>query len=336
LPYQGAIDVTSSAKKVYCATPYSLFNVDLSSNEIERMSKVSGLSETGISTIQFDPVSQKLFIAYTNSNIDVLDQKAIHNIPDLKRENISGDKSIYQIYPANDRCYLSTGLGIIVLDADKFEIKDSWFIGNSGNNVKTYAFTINNNFFYAATEDGLKKIDASNSNPADFHNWQLLSGSNGLLATACKGVVTLQSKTIALQNDSLFVENGTAWNLFFSNGWPVVSINSSDNKLFICQRQSNGASQVVVLDPTGSVVNTLQQPNVISSPMKAISTGIDYWVADLYGGLSRWTGNSFEQYKINSPADVALGAMTVYNNIFYATAGHQYLLYLLYLIEQNK
>jgi hypothetical protein len=98
-------------------------------------------------------------------------------------------------------------------------------------------------------------------------------------------------------------------------------MNSSDGKLLVCQRQSNGASQVVVLDASGIAVNTLKQPTVISSPMKAISAGTDYWVADLFGGLSRWTGNSSEQYKINSPADVALGAMTVYNNIFYATAG---------------
>ena len=120
LPYQTAIDVVASDKKIYAATPFSLFSVDITTKEIERFSKISGLNETGISNIAFDLISKKLYIAYTNSNIDVIDEKGIHNIPELERENISGDKNIYQIYTDNNRTYLSTGLGIIVLDADKF------------------------------------------------------------------------------------------------------------------------------------------------------------------------------------------------------------------------
>lgn len=323
LPYQSAIDVTASDKKVYCATPYSLFSVDISTKEIQRFSKVSGLSETGISCINYDAVSKKLFVAYTNSNIDVLDQSSIRNIPDLLRKNISGNKTIYQIYPDNNLCYLATGLGVLVVDETKLEIKDSWFIGNSGGYVKTNGFTKNNNFFYAATDEGLKKISTTNSNPADFHNWQNISGTNGLSASACKAVVAFQNKTIALQNDSLFVENTNTWNLFFANSWPVVSINVSGNKLFVCQRQSNGASQVIVLNNDGSIAQTVQKPNVISFPEKAISVNNDYWIADLFGGLSHWTGGNTasDVYKLNSPQDIALGEMKVYNNVLYATAG---------------
>lgn len=321
LPYHSAIDVTASEKKVYCATPYSLFSVDLSTDEVERISKVAGLNETGISTIKYDPASMKLLVAYANSNIDVIDEKGIHNIPDLKRENSSGDKTIYHIFPDNSHWYLSTGLGIVVLDADKLEIKDSWLIGNNGNFVKTNAFAKNNNFFYAATEEGLKKTSISNSNPADFNSWQNLSGINGLSSSPCKSVASFQNKTIALVNDSLFVENGSVWNLLFTNSWPIVSTNASENKLFVCQRQQNGASQVIVLNADGTVQRTIQQPGIISFPESAISVNNNYWIADLYGVLSKWTGNNYESYKLNSPEDVSSGAMTVYNNILYATAG---------------
>lgn len=321
LPYHSAIDVTASDKKIYCATPYSLITIDLSTNEIDRISKVAGLSETGISAVKFDPFSKKLLIAYSNSNIDLIDEKGIHNIPDFKRNNSSGDKTIYQIFPDNNLWYLSTGLGILVLDADKLEIKDSWFIGNNGNFVKTTAFTKNNDFFYAATREGLKKIPVDNSNPADFNNWQMVSGTNGLPASECKSAVTLQSKTIALVNDSLFIETGSAWTLFFTNGWPIVSINTSDNKLLVCQRQQNGASQVIALTADGRAQKTIQQPGIISFPENAISVNNNYWIADLYGGLSKWTGNNYESYKLNSPEDVSSGGMTVYNNVLYAAAG---------------
>lgn len=315
LPYQSALDVTASDKKIYCATPFSLFNVDIATKEVERMSRVSGLSETGISTIQFDPVSKQLFIAYTNSNIDVIDAKGIHNIPDIKRDNISGDKSIYHIYPDNDRCYLSTGLGIIVLDAVKHEVKASWFIGNNGLYSKTNGFTKGNGFFYAATDEGLKRISTSNSNPADFRNWQNLS------PVAAKAVVNLQNKIIYLQNDSLFFENGTTQNFFYADAWPILSINVSENKLLVCQRKNNGESRVLHLNASGAVQKIIQQQGIIDFPKKAISVSNDYWIADLYGSLIHWSGNSGEQYKLNSPENIATAEMTVFNSVFYAAAG---------------
>jgi sugar lactone lactonase YvrE len=321
LPYQGAVDLTASENKVYCATPFSIFSVEHSSLEVNRISRVSGLSETGISTIRFDPVSKKLYIAYTNSNIDVLGPSGMVNIPDIKRETISGDKSIYHIYPDNTRCYLSTGIGVVVLDAEKAEIRETWFLGNAGAFVKTYGFTRFNGFYYAATEEGLKRIAESNSNPADFNNWQTLSGTGGLPAGAAKAVVSFQNQLVVLQNDSLFSANGSNWNPFFSNGWPIVSINVSENKLFVCQRQNNGNSQVLQLNANGSIARTIQQPGVISFPRNAISVGNITWIADLFGGLSRWTGNSFEVFKPDSPVDVATGGLAIYNNIVYAAAG---------------
>jgi hypothetical protein len=321
LPYQGTIDVTTSDKKIYAATEYSLFSIDRQSKEIERISKIAGLSETGISRIQYDALSKKLIVAYSNSNIDVIDQQGIHNIPDLEQKVISGDKNIYHIYADNNRYYLSTGLGVIVLDANKFEIKDSWFIGDAGGYVKTNAFTKTARFFYAATEEGLKKTPATTNNPADFTNWQTVSGNNGLSPSACKAVVNFQNKIIALQNDSLFVEEAAAWKLFFANGLPVMSINVSENGLIVCQRKSNGEAQVVVLDVGGSLQKIIQQPGVISFPKNGISVNNEYWIADLFGGLSHWIDNFSETYKLNSPDNIALGQLTVYNNTFYAAAG---------------
>ena len=124
---------------------------------VERLSRVTGLSETGISAIKYDVANSKLFIAYTNSNIDIIYRNDIYNIPDIKRDNIIGDKTIYNIYPLQKNYYLSTGLGIIVIDGDRYEVKDSWFIGNGGNQVKVNGFTSDGSFFYAATEEGLKK-----------------------------------------------------------------------------------------------------------------------------------------------------------------------------------
>lgn len=321
MPYQGTIDVTASESKVYAATYLSFFSVDRQTGEVERFSRVSGLSETGISTLQYDPLSRKLFVAYSNSNIDVLDASGIRTIPDIKRASLSGDKNIYHIYPDNSRCYLSTGIGIVVLDAVKLEVKESWFIGAGGSYVKVNGFTKTPSAYYAATEQGLKRLLLSGGNPADYASWQTLTAANGLAAASCKAVVYFGNTVVALQNDTLYAESLAGFQPFFANDYGITSIQVSEGRLLVTQRRADGASKVVVLRNDGSVEQTLQQGGIISFPRKAIRAGGETWVADAFGGLSRWRGGSPETYRLNSPENVALGAMTVYNDVLYATAG---------------
>ena len=80
----------------------------------------------------------------------------------------------------NNNYYLSAGLGVIVLDGYRFEVNESWFIGNGGNTVKVNGFTSDGNFFYAATDEGLKRATVNSANFSDYLNWQMMSGINGL------------------------------------------------------------------------------------------------------------------------------------------------------------
>jgi Two component regulator propeller len=321
LPYNSAIDLAAGDGRVYCATPYSLFSVNLADNSIERFSRVTGLNETGINAIQYDAASEKLFIAYSNSNIDIIYRNDIYNVPDIKRSTIAGDKNIYNVYPLGKNYYLSTGLGVIVIDAEKYEVKDSWFMGTGGSYKKVNGFTSDGTFFYAATEEGLKKAAINNSNLANHNSWQLISGINGLSLGACQNVFTVQGKVILQKNDSLFVQNGTTWNFFYADGWPIVSSNTSSNKILLCQRFPNTPGRVTILNADASVFRTLPASGSISFPRKAIMLNNDPWIADQFGGLSHQFASSYEQYKPNSPESTASGEMTVYNNVFYATAG---------------
>ena len=322
LPYNSAVDVTAGDGKIYCATPYSLFTVNIADNEVERFSRVTGLNETGVNAIKYDEVNKKLFIAYSNSNIDIIYRNDIYNVPDIKRSAIIGDKNIYNIYSLGKNFYLSTGLGVIVIDGDRYEVKDSWFIGNGGNPVKVNGFTSDGTFFYAATEEGLKKALMTAANLASYTNWQTVSGSNGLPAGVCKNVLTVQNKVIVQKNDSLLVQNGTSWNLLYTDAWPFVSSNSTENKIQICERQSNGISRVVMLNADGTLFRTLANTGAVSFPRKAILYNNDPWIADQFASLSHFGSSlSYQQYILNSPQAIASGEMVVYNNIFYATAG---------------
>ena len=284
------------------------------------MSKTSGLNETGISVIHYNKADEKLFIAYSNSNIDIIYRNDIINIPDLKRDNIPGNKNIYNIYSLAGSYYLSTGLGIVVVDAERYEIKESWLIGSGGNQIKVNGVTSDISFFYAATEEGLKRAPITN-NLADYNNWQLLSGANGLTNGSCQNVLNVRDKVIVQKNDSLFVQNGTSWELFFQDGWPIVSATSTENKISLCQRKANGESKVTILNSDGAVENTLIQPSLISFPRKAIIEEGETWIADQSGGILQFSGTSFEQYQPDSPEGIAEGEMVVDNNTLYAAAG---------------
>ena len=322
MPYKSAIDAAGNNEKIFCATPYSIFSVDVADKSVERMSRITGLHETGISHIGFDQAKEKLLIAYTNSNIDIIYRNDIFNVPDIKRENIVGDKTINAVFSLNTNFYLSSGLGVIVVDGNKYEVKDTWVIGSSGGQVKVNGFTAGNSFFYAATAEGLKRTSVNTIDPANYLNWQNISGANGLAAGSCKDVIVVQNKIIALKNDSLFLQNGNNWNLFFTEtGWTIQNINASSGKILVCQRKNDGSAKVTSLNADGTTPIVLQQAGLISIPQKVILINNNYWVADSTGGLTKFISPGFENYRLNSPQSIATGELIFSNTIFYAASG---------------
>jgi len=321
LPYNSTIDVAAGNGKIYAATPYSLFSVTLADNSIERMSRITGLNETGISAIHYDDDQQKLVIAYANSNIDILYRNDIINVPDIRRDNIIGDKTIYNIHSLEKNYYLSTGLGVIIIDGDRYEVKDSWFIGNDGQQVKVNGFTNDGSMFYAATDQGLKRALRNASNLADHAQWEMLSGANGLPSGLCQNVLNFQNAIIAEADNKLWRLSNGSWSVWYEDEWPVISISISGGRLLICQRKLSGESRVIILNANAVIERTITQVEPISFPRRAIIWQNDPWLADQFGGLSHFTSSAYEQYKLNSPEATASGEMTVYNNTFYATAG---------------
>ena len=319
LNYQPAIQAVKG-DKLYCATATNLFSVD-PDKEIERYSKVTGLNDVGVQCIGWDAATQQLVIAYGNSNVDVLKNSNTKNIGDIKRSTISGNKTIYAIYCKDGLAYLSSGLGIIVANLSKYEIKDTWFIGNNGAQVKVNGFTCDGSLFYAATEEGLKSISVNANNLSNYANWQLLSGSNGMSAGSVKNILFTNNKIVAEKNDSLFILNGNTWSfLYADNTWPIINTTASENKLLLCQRTASGSARVIVLTTAGQIEKTLTQNNVISFPRSAILDNGDVWVADQFGGLSKF-GTTVERFIPNGPIGTADGEILIQNNTLYAAAG---------------
>ena len=320
LPYASATQVTQADGKIIAATPYSFFSYDPSSNTIERFSRITGLSETGISRIHYDDVNEKLVVAYDNSTIDIIYRNDITAIRDITRDNIAGDKTIYDIYSLGHDYYLSTGLGIVVVDGERNEIKDTWFIGASGTHIKVNGMASDNAFFYAATEQGLKKAALNAPNPADYSNWQSPDASNGLYPGNYSDVISIQDKMILQKDDSLFIQNGSNWGLLYHDDWKINSLEGSGNKILLCESRTNAAGRVVILNTNGTIDRIISQAPLLSQPRSAILIQNEAWIADGAAGLLH-IGSSTEQYQPNSPRSIATGEIVSKFNRFYATAG---------------
>lgn len=318
LPYQHCIQVLS-ANKIYTATDDAVFSV--SNNEISRYTKITGLNDMGISSIAWDSLTAQLVIAYTNSNVDILKGEIVKNLGDIKRSTISANKTINQIFCNNGIAYLSAGLGIIVADLSKYEIKDTWYLGNNGSQIKVNGFNKDAQFFYAATDEGLKKANQLATNLSSPNAWQNLSGNAGLTNGACTNIVSIKDKMVVQKNDSLFIQNNASWSVLYSDAnWPIISINSNGNELTISQRKNDGSSRVIIMDDKGSIIQSFAKPGVISFPKNAIKVGADIWVADYFGGLVL-CNNNYEQFIPNGPLGKSSGEMIFQNNDLFVAAG---------------
>lgn len=298
--------------KLYCATQQAIFSID-ENNDIERYSKVNGLSEIGISYIAWDATTEQLVIAYNNSNIDVLKKNSTKNIGDILRSSIVGNKTIYHIFCQNGFAYISFGLGIIVIDLKRYEVKDTYFIGTNNSQLKTNGVSVLNNFIYAATDEGVKFAN-TNSNLSNSNIWQTIG-----LPIGIKKIINLNNNLLALRNDSLFtVQNNLLQFFYTQTGWQIEDATFSENRILVCLKQANGQSKVEVLNINGTINQTYIKPGVITFPKNALLQNNQLWVADFVGGLSK---NANEVFIPNGPLGVATGKMQFANNTLYVAGG---------------
>ena len=83
LPYKNTIEVKEAGSRMYCATENAVFYYDTEDNSVNRLSKVTGLSDVGVSAIGYRDEGDILVIAYSNSNIDLVKNGNIINISDI-------------------------------------------------------------------------------------------------------------------------------------------------------------------------------------------------------------------------------------------------------------
>ncbi|RPD40174.1 two-component regulator propeller domain-containing protein [Chitinophaga barathri] len=310
-PCREAIAVAAGKDAVFCATPYSLFSVSQPGHEFTRYSKVNGLHDAGIAAIAWHEAGASLVIAYRNSNLDVLHNENVVNIPEIMHRQTSGDKQIRHIAFSGQRALLSTGLGIVVLDLDRNEIEDTWL---PALNSTVFSCAVNANTCYAATSTGVKRASLQGSNLADQRNWADISA--GLPSQPMTEIGVAGALVIGRVKDTLFSLQGNAWVKWYTASAPVLRLSIQSNTIFLHQ-----PGKVLRLSQEPAVIAEYSQPNLITSPADAVITGGSTWIADGRNGLVLHENGVYESLVPNSPAGIATGDLFIHNNALWAASG---------------
>ncbi len=320
LPYNNSVSVAIAQNRVFCATKGGLFYYNKEDNSINKLSREDGLSDTEISTLAYNENTASLIIAYKNANIDILQGNKVFNLSDIKRKQILGDKNIYHIYLQDDLAYFSCGFGIVVLDTDKKEIRETYFIGQQGSSLKVNALSGFNNYLYAATDEGLFYASQDAPNLADLNNWQKVPRFNSNTQSITSLVAGEDALYFILdhsnsETDSLYQLKNGRWELYpYFQNEELISLNYDNDQLVVCSR-----FHVDIFNREGELKKHL----FVGKPVfGVIDPDNILWIADAEKGLIE-NPNSWEK-KIRvpeGPANINTADLEYKNGLLLGAAG---------------
>jgi hypothetical protein len=294
LSYKSGLSVAEGNGRVYVGTTSGIFFLNKGDNSLERLSKVTGLSDVEASVLNFNTNNNKLLIAYKNSNIDIVADGSVTNISDIKRKTIVGNKAINNIFFINNFAYLACGFGIVVIDMERLEVKDTYYIGPNGNSINVTDITSDGTTFYVSTSGGIYKALVNNPNLANFTSWTKLpmagvgfpNGPYNTIAAFNGKVYTNYSKVMVNGNfykDSLYeYDPGTnLWtNMHPGTGETTFQLRKWNNQLVIVQE--GGVTTTAPAWYSGYFNDYARPRSAVIDNSGAV------WIADQKYGLISW------------------------------------------------
>jgi hypothetical protein len=297
LVYNTAKCVATGSEDIYASTGSSIIVYNKALAELKKMSRINGLTESGIGTIAWSEENKALIIAYTTTNIDLVKNSIIYNIPDISRKYIPGKKEINRIRTNGKYAYLACSFGIVVVDIIKREVYDTWKPGTATENSEVWDIAFGNGKIYAATTRGVFSADLSNPGLSYFGNWNII---NSLPNPAGKytAVVVSAGKLYANLSDpisggdSVYVIDGTSSLFSYIPGIFNVSFDAATSGFTIISPAS-----VRYFNSDGSLSKTISSYDWGTPKIsQAIVENGDIWIADINSGLIK--GENLSRFSV--------------------------------------
>lgn len=322
LPYQNGLMVADAGDLVYYAGEDGLISYHKADGDIERLSKVEGMSDISYAAIAYSASNKTLVVAYKNTNLDLIQNNRIINIPDIRDRPILGNKTINNIHIDGDRAYLACGFGIVVVDIVRNEIRETYFIGDQGTAINVLDMSSSPTQLYACTENGVMWAPKTGVNLLDFANWSRFDD----LPTGRYNATTFFDGRLYVNltdtpRDTLYYRHNSEWRyLDTTYGDQLRRLESTEERLLLVR--------------TGSTIeynNSLQRLRLVAEYLPGLwglpnhATHDDngnLWIADRVHGLIRY-GEDFSvgRVLVNGPSSTSSFNISVWDNRCYVASG---------------
>lgn len=289
---------------------------DLSPRYLDKTNQLSGAD---LSLIHYNPHNNILVAAYANSTIDLIGPDGTRTLTDIKRRNdIIGDKTIYNIFFEADAAFLSCGFGLVKLDT-----KNATFEFTTFTNLKVKAFAKFLDFYYMATDEGIFRAPISGTNLLDFGTWETFGQQAG---AACEALAVHQGKLYFNENETLWAFDGNAFSAVFQEANYVPSfLSEGKQKLIVGLRcLSDDCRGKVLLLHDDATVEDAALGNCYDFPIYAIEDEQQrLWFSDNYDYIRyKNKDNGFcQQIHFNKPYTELSYDMQVFNNALWIATG---------------
>lgn len=173
-PYDEAREVVLAGDEVIGRTDFALFKIDTTSFEMKRLSKGNPLSQSNPSSMAWDDTRTQLVVGYEDGGVDVLNDAGVINVPDLRIAQRVGSKRINAIQIVDDAAYLCCAFGVVIMDLDRLEIRDTWTLTSSDNPADVRCILEHEDQWLVGTDQGMLTAPLSSqflANPAEWQPW---------------------------------------------------------------------------------------------------------------------------------------------------------------------
>jgi len=323
LPYSNIIRVAKLDNLIYAASPYSMYTLDVEDESTERISSVNGLNDFAISTIAVNESQQKVIVGYENGNIDLISNGNITNLNAIQVSNIVGNKTIYNIHSIGKLSYLACGFGIVVLDLQKSEVKDTYIIGANGSQLAIYDITTTDTEIIVATETGIYKALLSTPFLSDFNAWEQVTSFPNYddsyeIVHAQNNLIYIGNRLSSFSDDTVKVLNSSFVEEFQFSNDDYFAIEPKGNEVMIISNYKISVYNPLHIETTSLYTYGGNQMN----PNHAIWTDNQYWVADKKNGLNGCVDNIINRnYGLQGPLSNNCFHMAAKKSQLYVSTG---------------
>lgn len=275
LPYNNVVGVATDGQMLYAASELSFFTYDPGTGSLDAYSKSDGMADVDMAGVAYDKTTGTVILTYKNGNIDLFKNKSFYNIPDFKIRLVNGSKDVNNIFTEDGLAYISTSVGIIVVDLAKKEIKETWEFAQNQITIPIIGFGATTQYYYATTMSGIYRINRNTPSPQVFNLWNKFSEM--ILAD-----VTVVADKIFMGNSNLVytVEADTLRSVYNSQ-LVGKNLDAGNGRVLI-----SFGSGLAIMNPIDYHVDDLK---FFDDAKQAVGLADgSFWMADFQKGLAKY------------------------------------------------